>query len=160
MSETETNPDPKTPRKRRIPEHCAVIQPSLYTGSLRKAGPYVLADWPWILCHADPDGPVNVSAQVLADEIGGLVVEHQKVLDWLLSPDPKNECQACEGQRLFRVGNSRYCVANNWQHRSLRQSIAEAEYDRDWDRQHRHSGWQRAKAKRNSPGQSELREHK
>jgi len=111
----------------------ALILPSLYTGSMRKAGPYVLADWPWIVCHMDPDGHVDVNAQVLADEIGGHLAEHQKALDWLLRLDPKNECQACDGRRLWMVGTSSYCVANNLQYRSLCQSIAQAECKRTWD---------------------------
>jgi hypothetical protein len=151
MSEDKTLQDPNPLRRRPMVKQYAIITPDLYTGSMRKAGPYVLADWPWILCHMDPAGPVDVSARILADEIGGLVVEHQKALDWLLRPDPRNECQACEGRRLGMLGGSSYYVVNHLQYRLSWRPIAEAEYKRDWDRQHRPSGWQRAKAKRVSP---------
>ena len=160
MSETKTTLDPNPLRRRPMAKQYALILPSMYTSSLRKAGPYILADWPWILCHADPTGYLPAGprtlARILADEIGGLVAEHQKVLDWLLQPDPKNECPADRGQRLFMVDRG-YVVPNVPQYRSLWQSIAKSESDRDWDRKHRPSGWQREKAKRNGPDQSDAR---
>jgi len=122
---------------------------------MRKAGPYVLADWPWILCHTDPDGRVDVSARVLADEIGGRLAEHQEALDWLLRPDPKNEWQACDGCRLIRASQYMFYVVHHEHHRFSWQSLAKAEYQKAWDRQDRPSGWQRAKAKRISPNQSD-----
>ena len=132
-----------------------IITPDIYYGSMRKAGPYVLADWPWILAHMDPDGLTDVSAWVLADEIGGELAEHQKALDWLLRPDPNNEWQECDGCRLMMVDRSSYYVVNHLQYRSLCQSIKKAEYNRAWDHQNRPSGWQREKAKRISPNQSD-----
>lgn len=60
-----------------------IITPDMYTGSMRKAGPFVLADWPWILSHADRQGVLDLNAQVLVDEIGGELKEHQKAIEWL-----------------------------------------------------------------------------
>jgi hypothetical protein len=96
----------------------------------------------------------RILARILADEIGGDLAEHQKALEWLQRPDPKNECQVDKGQRLFRVPRG-YFFGNALKYRLLCQSIEQAEYKKNWDRQNRPSGWQRAKAKRISPNQSD-----
>jgi len=150
MSET-TTPDPNPQRRRPMVKQYALILPSLYTGSMRKAGPYVLSAWPWILSHMDGDGVLDIKARVLADEIGGDLAEHRKALEWLQRPDPENECHEDKGQWLFRVGNYIYYVAHHEQYRFMWQSIRKSEYGRAWDRENRPSGWQRTKAKRNGP---------
>ena len=155
MSETETTQDRYPLRRRPMAKQYALITPELYVGSMRKAGPYVLADWPWILSHMDRDGVLDFKAWVLADEIGGDLAEHRKALEWLQRPDPENECQEDKGQWLFRVGNYMYYVAHHEQYRFSWQSLAKAEYQKAWDRQYRPSGWQREKAKRNGPNQSD-----
>jgi hypothetical protein len=144
MNETTTTPDPNLPRRRPMVKQYAIILPSLYTGSMRKAGPYILADWPWILAHMDRNGLVDVSAQVLADEIGGELKEHQKAIEWLHR----------QGE-LTLIGSHSYFVANCERYRFLWQSIRRAEYQKLWDREHRPSGWQREKARRSSLDQSD-----
>ena len=144
MNETETTQDPYPQRRRPMAKQYALILPSMYTGSMRKAGPYILADWPWLLGHANWDGVLEVTAQVLADEIGGELKEHQKAIEWL-------------GQHgeLIRIGQHAYGLPNYDRYRFLWRSIRQAEYQKAWDRENRPSGWQRAKAKRISPNQSD-----
>lgn len=122
----------------------ALITPDLYTGSMRKVGPYVLADLPWLLSHANRDGFLEVTARVLADEIGGDLKEHQMAIEWL-------------GQQgeLVRIGRYAYCLPNYGRYKLQWQAIRRREYGRFWDRGTRPSGTQAAKERKSRKTEQE-----
>lgn len=80
---------------------------------MRKAGSDVHAAWAWIISHTHKDHFVEVSPEILADEIGGTVEAMRAAMDFLLKPDPKSRNPEYEGRRLVEHGPYQYFVPSH-----------------------------------------------
>ena len=113
----------------------AKVFQSMYTGSMYGAGIHVFAVWGWILAHKDENGLVEVNAQLVANELGGVAQQVEEAITYLCAPDPNSRTPEQEGRRLLKVSQFGYQVVNNEKYRD--RGGSRAEYWRQWRAQER-----------------------
>jgi hypothetical protein len=112
--------------------------------------------WVWVtmLAAVKPDGCVYASVPGLARLANVSVAEVDAALSCFLAPDPHSRTKDHEGRRIEEVDGG-WRLLNHAKYDSIRNQAERAEYKRNWDREHRASGWRRAKKNADSPTQSD-----
>ena len=102
--------------------------------------------WLWItlLSQADRAGKVYGSIPGLARLANITVTETEAALAALLGPDPYSRTPDNEGRRLEAIDGG-WRLLNYAKYDAMRSEAERKEYKRQWDRDHRPSGHQRAK---------------
>ena len=120
---------------------------SMYTGSMFGAGFPLFAVWGYVISHAK-DGMVELNPKVLAAVFGESDETIEQVLASLCEPDPDSRTPDEDGRKLVQMGHFAYRVVNHERYRKLRSEDERREYQREWDRKNRPSGYKRAKSYR------------
>lgn len=109
------------------------------------AGLNVFAVWTFALANADAKGCVELNPKYLAFVLGGSDEEIAGALTYLTAPDPESRSQEEEGRRMVREGQFLYRIVNYSKYRSVRDRDKQREFQREWDRKNRPSGYARSK---------------
>jgi len=112
----------------------------------------VATRWAWVtmLAAVKPDGCVYGSVPGLARLANITLAETETALACFLAPDPYSRTQDNEGRRI-EVIDGGWRLLNHAKYDEIRSEAERAEYKRNWDREHRPSGWQRTKQSDSSP---------
>lgn len=110
----------------------------------------VLRVWIAMLALADQHGVARTAAPALAHLCMIPLDRMREILHVLESPDEDSRSEAEEGRRILKVQGG-WQLVNHAAYRNARDSDAERERKREWDRQHRPSGHARAKQSDDSP---------
>ena len=102
--------------------------------------------WVWVtmLAAVKPDGCVYASVPGLARLANVSMEEADAALSCFLAPDPHSRTKDHEGRRIEEIDGG-WRLLNHAKYDAIRNQAERAQYKRDWDRDHRSSGWQRAK---------------
>lgn len=92
---------------------------SMYTGSMYGAGPEVFALWGYVIAHVQ-SGQVELNPKHIAPILGMKESSVQRVIDLLMSPDPKSRNKNHEGRRLVRTGEYSYDVPTHGHYRDIK----------------------------------------
>lgn len=102
---------------------------SMYTGSMRGAGPDVFAVWGYAFSHAR-NGTVELNPDVVAFFIGMSAARAQRAIEFLCQPDARSRTKDEDGRRLIREGEFLYRVVTHRKYRDLGGSSAGPEAER------------------------------
>lgn len=114
---------------------------SMYTGSMRGAGPVAFAVWGWIISHQKPNTrreefTVELDPELLAFVIGKVNAEDiARQIQTFCQPDLKSRTEAEEGRKLVKLGVYLYRVVNGAMYDRLRREDERREYNRERQRE-------------------------
>jgi hypothetical protein len=108
--------------------------------------------WVWVtmLAAVKRDGCVYASVPGLARLANVSIAEVEAALSCFLAPDPHSRTKDHEGRRIEEIDGG-WRLLNHAKYDAIRNQSERAEYKRNWDRENRASGWQRAKRSADSP---------
>lgn len=110
--------------------------------------------WVTMLAMADASGKVYGAIPGLARRANVTLPEVESALNSFLSPDPYSRTQDDDGRRI-EVIDGGWRLINHGKYGSIRNQEERRDYKRQWDRENRPSGHQRATQSDNSPTQSD-----
>lgn len=114
----------------------------------------VLRVWIALLALADQNGIARTAAPALANLCMIPVDRMREILRVLESPDEDSRSDAEDGRRIIKIEGG-WRLVNHAAYRAQRDSDAERERKREWDRQHRPSGYSRTAKSDASPTKSD-----
>jgi hypothetical protein len=118
----------------------------------------VLRVWIWFLSQADSRGTVDTAAPALSLICMVPLERMREILLLLESPDPDSRSPNDDGRRIEKIDGGGWRIINYGKYRESRDPQERKEYQRNWDKQHRPSGHQRAAVRQksdHSPTQSD-----
>jgi len=118
----------------------------------------VLRVWIWFLSQADSRGTVDTAAPALSLICMVPLERMREILLLLESPDPDSRSPNDDGRRIEKIEGGGWRIINYGKYRESRDPQERKEYQRNWDKQHRPSGHQRAAVRQksdHSPTQSD-----
>lgn len=98
--------------------------------------------WVSMLSWADQHGRVFGSVPGIARRAGITLDECEAALVSFMSPDRHSRTPDHDGRRVEKIDGG-WRLLNYSKYREMRDTEARREYQREWDRQHRPSGWAR-----------------
>jgi hypothetical protein len=127
---------------------------SMYTGSMVGSGAPVFAVWGYVIANKERSGEIDLHPVMVGAILGEPPSTIEAAIEKLCSPDPRSRNTAEDGRRLIQCGPGpyRYRVVSHEFYRELYCEEDRRDAKREWDREHRPSGWTRTKSD-DSPSQ-------